>query len=144
MIRTISKLALLITVVAILYLLFSGSLISPSPFIITGQLLAVALSIWARRSFQGGQFSIHAEPSEGPLLSSGPYRFIRHPMYAAALLLIWTSILGHLSLVTVVIGLIITAVIGVRLMTEDQLLLSRFPEYAEYSRTTKRIIPFII
>lgn len=143
-IKTISKLALLITVVAILYLVFSGNLFSRSPFIITGQLLAVALSIWARRSFQGGQFSIHAEPSEGPLLSSGPYQLIRHPMYAAVLLLIWSSILGHLSLVTVVIGLIVTGVIGIRIMTEDKVLLSHFPEYLEYARTTKRIIPFII
>ncbi len=144
MIKIISKIALPVLGISILYLLFSGNFFSPSPFVIAGQLLAVALSAWARRSFQSGQFSIHAEPKEGHLLSSGPYQFIRHPMYAAALLLIWSSIFGHLSLVTVVIGLIVTGVIGVRIMTEDQFLLSRFPEYAEYSRTTKRIIPFII
>ncbi len=143
MLKTISKLALPITVVAILYLLFSGNLLSLSPVIITGQLLAVALSIWARRSFQGEQFSIHAEPSEGPLLSSGPYQFIRHPMYFAALLLIGSSILGHISIVTVAIGLIVATVVGVRIMIEEQFLLSRFPDYTEYSRTTKRIIPFI-
>lgn len=143
MLKIISKLALLITVVAILYLLFSGNLISLSPLIITGQLLAVALSIWARRSFLGGQFSIHAEPSEGPLLSSGPYQFIRHPMYFAALLLVWASILGHISLVTVAIGLIVAGVVGARIITEEQFLLSHFPGYTEYSRTTKRIIPFI-
>lgn len=142
--KTISKLALLITVAAILYLLFSGNLLSLSPFIITGQLLAVALSIWSRRIFQGGQFSIHAEPSEGPLLSSGPYCYIRHPMYSAVLLLIWLGVLGHLSLVTMVIGLIVTGVVGIRIMTEEQFLRSRFPEYTEYSRTTKRIIPFTI
>ena len=142
--KTISKFALLITIVTILYLLFSGNLLSLSPFIITGQLLAVALSIWSRRTFQGGQFSIHAEPSEGPLLSSGPYRYIRHPMYSAVLLLIWLGVLGHLSLVTAVIGLIVTGVVGVRIMAEEQFLRSRFPEYAEYSRTTKRIIPFTI
>jgi protein-S-isoprenylcysteine O-methyltransferase Ste14 len=142
--KIISKFALLITIVAVLYLLFSGNLLSLSPFVIAGQLLAVALGIWSRRTFQGGQFSIHAEPGEGPLLSSGPYHYIRHPMYSAALLLIWSSILGHLSLVTVVIGLIVTGVVGVRIMSEEQLLRSRFPGYVEYSRITKRIIPFTI
>lgn len=77
--KLISNFALLILIIAILYLLISGNLFSRSPLIITGQLLAVALGIWARLSFQGGQFSIQAEPVAGPLLLTGPYHFIRHP-----------------------------------------------------------------
>jgi len=130
--------------VAILYLLISGNLLSWSPFVIAGQLLAIALSIWARKSFQGRQFSIHAEPVKGSLLSIGPYRFIRHPMYAAALLLVWASILGHLSLIPVIVGLVVTGVIAVRVATEEQFLRARYPDYTEYARRTKRIIPAII
>ena len=144
MTELISKFALLIVILAILYLLISGNLLSPSPFIIAGQLLAIALAIWARRSFQGRQFSIHAEPVDGPLLLTGPYQFIRHPMYTFALLFVWTSILGHLSLVTVVIGLIVTSVTAIRIVTEEQFLRARYPDYTEYSHKTRRIIPFII
>jgi protein-S-isoprenylcysteine O-methyltransferase Ste14 len=144
MMKLISKFALLITILAILYFLISGNLFSPSPFVIAGQLLAVALSIWARRSFQAGQFSINAEPAEGTLLLTGPYQVIRHPMYTSAMLLVWSSILGHLSIINVVIGLIVTGVIAVRIVTEEQFLQARYPDYAEYSRKTKRIIPFII
>ena len=142
--KLISKFTLLILIIAILTLLISGNLLSPSPFVIAGQLLAVALSIWARRSFQSGQFSLHAEPVNGSLLSTGPYQFIRHPMYTAALLLVWSSTLGHLFLVTAVIGLIVTGAIAVRIVTEEQLLRARYPDYVEYSRKTKLIIPFII
>ena len=144
MIKLISKFALLIVIIVILYLLISGNLLSRSPFIIAGQLLAIALAIWARQSFQGRQFSLHAEPAEGPLLLTGPYQFIRHPMYTFALLFVWISILGHLSLITVLIGLIVTGVIAVRIVTEEQFLRVRYPDYAEYSHKTKRIIPFII
>lgn len=142
--KLISKFALLILVIAVLYLLLSGNLLSRSPLIIAGQLLAVALGIWARQSFQKGQFNIHAEPVDGPLLLTGPYHFIRHPMYAFALLFVWISILGHLSLITVAVGLVVTGVIAIRIVTEEQFLRTHYPGYAEYSRQTKRIIPFII
>ena len=144
MMKLISKFALLILIIAILYLLISRNLLSRSPFIIAGQLLAIALGIWARQGFQKGQFNIHAEPVAGPLLLTGPYRFIRHPMYAFALLFAWTSILGHLSLITVAIGLIVTGVIAIRIVTEEQFLRARFPDYAEYSGKTRAVIPFII
>jgi len=142
--KIMSKIALPVLGIAILYLVVSGNFFSPSPFVIAGQLLAVALSVWARQSFQGGQFSIHAEPIEGPMLRTGPYQVIRHPMYASALLLLWSSVFGHLSLTTVIIGFIVTCAIAVRIVTEDQFLRIHFPEYAEYSRTTKRVIPFLI
>jgi len=144
MIKLLSKIALPVLAAAILYLMLSGNFFSASPFVIAGQLLAVALSIWARQNFQSGQFSIHAEPLEGTMLRTGPYKVIRHPMYAAALLLIWSSIFGHLSAVTAIIGLIVTCIIAIRIVTEEQYLSTRFPEYAEYSRITKRVIPFLI
>lgn len=144
MIKLISKFALLILIMAVLYLLISGNLFSRSPFIIAGQLLAIGLGIWARQSFQKGQFNIHAEPVAGPLLLTGPYHFIRHPMYTFALLFVWISILGHLSLITVAVGLIVTGVIAIRIVTEEQFLRAHYPDYAEYSGKTKRIIPFVI
>jgi len=142
--KTISKAALLILGVSILYLLFSGNFFSLSPIVIAAQVLAVALSVWARRSFQSGQFSIHEEPADGAMLQTGPYHYIRHPMYAAALLLIWSSVFGHLSLITVSIGLVVTAVIAIRIVTEDRFLRLQFPGYSEYANTTKRVIPFLI
>lgn len=140
----ISKFALLAVILAILYLLISDNLFSNSPFVIAGQFSAIALSIWARRNFVGGKFSIHAQPVERPLLMTGPYQFIRHPMYTSALLLIWSSVLGHLSGTTIIVGLIISGFIAVRIMVEEQLLQNNYADYAGYVSRTKRIIPFLI
>ena len=144
MMRPISRLALVFVIVTILYLLISGNLFSRSPIIIATQIFAVALSVWARRSFPSGQFSIQAEPKDGQVLSRGPYQFIRHPMYAAALLLIWSGILGHVSPINLIIGVIITGVVAIRIVVEEQYLRTCYPDYTEYSRITKRIIPLII
>lgn len=144
MMKLISKLTLPIVIVVILYQLVSGNLLSLSPFIIAAQVLAIALSVWARKSFQQGQFSVHAEPGEGQLLSGGPYRFIQHPMYAAALLLIWSGVGGHLSLVNLVIGVIVAGMVAVHIAVEEEYLRTGYPDYAAYSSRTRRVIPLII
>lgn len=141
--KLISQSALLILAAAILFLLLTGSLFSRSPLVITGQVLAVLLAVWARRSFAAAQFSIHAAPAGGGVISTGPYQFIRHPMYAAALLLIWTSILGHVSPLHVGIGVLVTAVILVRIAAEETLLQASYPDYLTYTGKTKRVIPFV-
>jgi len=143
--KLISKLAFPVLLIALLVILIRGNLLSSSPYVIAAQILAIALNIWTRRSFGAGQFKVGAEPAEGgTLLKSGPYKFIRHPMFAAALLFLWSSILGHLSLTNVMIGLVVTGFIAVRIVTEEQLLRSHYSEYIEYTKKTKRIIPFLI
>lgn len=142
--KRIANFALPVLVLAILYLMITGNFFSASPFVIAAQVLAVALMIWSRRSFKSGQFSINAEPKEGSLMSNGPYRFIRHPMYAAGLLLIWSSVLGYLSVITAVVAVIVTCVIFLRIGVEEQYLRERFADYAEYARKTKRVIPYVV
>ncbi len=144
MMKLVSKFALSIVGVTILYLLLSGNLLSRSPLVIAVQLFAVALSVWARRSFRPDQFSIHAEAKEGQLLVEGPYQYIRHPMYAAALLLMWSGILSNISPVNLTVGVVATSVIAIRIFIEEQLLSTRYPDYAGYVHSTKRIIPLLI
>ena len=141
--KLISQSALFILAAAILVLALTGSLFSRSPLVITGQILALMLAIFARRSFAAAQFSIHAAPTGGGVISTGPYRFIRHPMYAAALLFIWASIGGHLTPWTVGIGVLVTAVILIRIAAEETLLQASYPDYQAYTGQTKRIIPFL-
>ena len=143
MMKIISKFALPISILAGLYLLITGNLFSINLFLVV-QVLAIALMPWARRSFQPGQFNIHAEPKEGQMISSGPYQFIRHPMYASALIIIWSGVLGHFTYLNFVIGVIVTVVISIRIMIEEQYLRAHYPGYLDFSRKTKMIIPFII
>ena len=143
MVRIFSKFALPISILAGLYLLMTENLFSINLFLVA-QVLAIALMPWARRSFRPGQFNIHAEPKEGQMISSGPYQFIRHPMYASALVIIWSGVLGHFSYLNLVIGVMVTVVVSIRIRIEEQYLRAHYPEYLDFSRKTKMLIPYVI
>jgi len=145
MTRIISLLALPVLIAAYVILAVTGSLFSPSPLVIAAQVLAVGLSIWARRSFPKGAFRVAAAPAASAVIRRGPYRFIRHPMYAANLLFLWAAVLSHASAWTVALAVAVTAVVSVRIVFEERILRERYAaEYETYTRETKAVIPFLI
>jgi protein-S-isoprenylcysteine O-methyltransferase Ste14 len=107
------------------------------------QVLAVLLLLWARLTF--GQRSFHpaANPTKGGLVTTGPYRFLRHPIYSAFLYFFWAGVLSHLSAVNCLLALIATAATAVRIVAEERFLVKCYPEYVAYAARTKRIIPFV-
>jgi protein-S-isoprenylcysteine O-methyltransferase Ste14 len=138
-----SALPLLVVIAAIVVFGATGNLFAPSPLVITVQAGAVALSVWARRSFQKGAFRVTATPGSSSIIRGGPYHFVRHPMYAAALLFIWTAVISHLSVLTLAIGIVVAAVVITRVVVEEQLLRARYPEYDDYARSTKALVPYV-
>ena len=78
-------------------LLITRSVFSTSPFIIAPQIAAVALMIWARVTFGCRSFHFAANPTAGGLITTGPYRFIRHPIYTAICLFVAAGAGAHLS-----------------------------------------------
>lgn len=139
-----SALPLLVVLAAIVALGVTGNLFAASAFVITAQVAAVVLNVWARISFQSGTFRVTAAPSGASIITRGPYRFIRHPMYSAALVFIWAGVASHLSVLTLAIGIAVTAVVIVRVIMEERLLRVKYREYQDYSQSTKALIPFII
>ena len=138
-----SPLPLLFVIAAIVVLGVTGNLFSLSPFVVAVQAAAVGLNVWARISFQSGTFRVTAAPGGASIITHGPYRFIRHPMYSAALLFIWAGVASHLSVLTLAIGIAVTTVGVARVIVEEQLLRAEYPEYLDYSRSTKALIPFV-
>jgi protein-S-isoprenylcysteine O-methyltransferase Ste14 len=139
-----SALPLGIVVASIAALGFTGNLFSSSPLIITLQVAAVGLNLWARSSFKKGTFRVSAAPSGAAIINAGPYRWIRHPMYAAVLLFIWAAVAGHLSMFTIPVGAGVTVICLARVVVEERLLRAGCPDYPAYARTTKVLVPFIV
>lgn len=140
----VARFALPFVILTLVVLAVTGNLFSASPLVIALQLLAVGLSIWARRSFPAGAFRVSSDPAADAVIQRGPYRLIRHPMYTAALLFIWTGVLSHLSLLTLALGIAVTAVVSVRIAVEERVLRDHYIGYSEYAASTRAIIPYLL
>lgn len=141
--RTVSLAALLLMALALTGLLVRGAFFSPQPVVIMLEVTAVALMVWARLAFGHRSLQAAANPTAGGLVTTGPYRFIRHPIYTAACLFGWTGILAHWSLINVLLGvLLIVGAVG-RMLCEERLIIELYPEYRAYALATKRMVPYI-
>ena len=71
------------------------------------------------------------------VISTGPYAFVRHPMYSGALIMLLGTPLALASWWGLVPFALMIAVMVVRLLDEEKLLLANLPGYAEYVARVK-------
>ena len=130
--------------VTIVGLLVRHALFAARPALMAVQVLALILVIWARITF--GMRSLHyaANPTDGGLVTSGPYRFVRHPIYAAILFFVWAGVASQTTLLGVGLGILVSAATVVRIVAEERLVTARYPGYVAYAARTKRVIPFLL
>ena len=143
MFKIASVLGLIVMMVALVGLYAIGALITLQPIAVTVQVLAVALMIWARATFGSRSFHASADPTEGGLVTAGPYHYIRHPIYTAACLFGWGAVATHLSVVGAVLGVALIAGGLIRVVCEERLLTLAYPGYVAYSKATKRLLPYV-
>jgi protein-S-isoprenylcysteine O-methyltransferase Ste14 len=120
----------------------SGTLFSPLPVVIAVQALSLLFFVWARATFGRRSFHAAADPTEGGLVTTGPYRYVRHPIYLAISLFAAAGALGRPSPGSLFL-LLVFAGVALRVTAEEKLVTERYPEYREYARRTPRIVPFL-
>jgi protein-S-isoprenylcysteine O-methyltransferase Ste14 len=143
MLKTLSILGYFVMVGGLFGLLAMRNLFFPSPLIIALQVAAVLLLVWARVTFGRRSFHAVANPTGGGLVTSGPYRHIRHPIYTSMCLLTWAGAAGHWSWSAGLCGVLVLAGAVMRIKCEEKLVTARYPEYAAYAAKTWRMIPFV-
>ncbi len=103
---------------------------------------ALLLAAWALRANRPGNFNIHPRPRVGgTLVTSGPYGWIRHPMYTSfllgALALARTADSGEAWLAWGALLVVLRLKSGL----EERWLLAQHPGYPHYREQTKRFVP---
>ncbi len=109
-------------------------------------LFAVGLlfAFWARIHIGRNWGTPMTQKDEPELVTSGPYRYVRHPIYAGILVAGFGTALALSWL-----GLAAVALAGVYFLysatVEERFLTEQFPDsYPEYKRSTKMLVPFIL
>lgn len=105
---------------------------------------AVALGLWTLFHNQPGNFNIRPEPrASGRLVTGGPYRHMRNPMYSAVLLFAAAEVVAYADMWKIACWLLLALVLLAKVMLEERFLRACFPGYAEYARRVRRFIPGI-
>lgn len=106
--------------------------------------LGVGLGLWVLRHNPPGNFRIRPEPHpKGHLITSGPYRWIRHPMYSALLLLVLALVLQSGHWLCALLALLLWGVLNAKSRMEERYLAERWPAYEIYMGQTWRFIPWL-
>ena len=106
--------------------------------------VGVGLAIWAR-TILGRNWSGRPATKEGhELITDGPYRLVRHPIYTGMLL----AMLGTFFIAGLPGLLVFIAFSGVaiyRIRVEERLMVQLFGDkYEQYRKRTKALVPFVV
>jgi protein-S-isoprenylcysteine O-methyltransferase Ste14 len=107
--------------------------------------MSVVLFTWTLGHNHPGNFSVFPEVRRSAqLVTSGPYRWVRHPMYTAVLLGAAAFVAVDASVWRIGAWFALVAVLLAKAAREEDYLREFFPEYAAYSAHTRRFIPFVL
>jgi len=128
----------------------SGAVIwTVTPFIaVVADVLALSglvVMLWARvtigRNWSGGV--VLKEDHE--LIQSGPYAYVRHPIYSGVFLLMLGFTVFRGQAPALVMMVMVVVLLSLKASQEEKLLVSHFPvEYPAYRKRVKALIPFVL
>jgi protein-S-isoprenylcysteine O-methyltransferase Ste14 len=102
----------------------------------------LAFAVWARWQLGRNWSSAVTVKESHTLITSGPYRWVRHPIYSGMVLALFASALaigeprGFIGAALILAGFV------VKLLAEEAYMRATFPrDYADYCRRTARLIP---
>jgi protein-S-isoprenylcysteine O-methyltransferase Ste14 len=105
-------------------------------FVLTGMIMMLVTIRHLGRSFS-------LVPQARFVVQTGPYRWIKHPLYLAEEIAILGVVLQYLTPVTVIVLVLHIGIQVCRILYEEDLLRRNCPEYSSYEASRWRLIPYV-
>ncbi len=129
---------------------FRWHLLPPPPFALSvvGLLLIAGSFVLITLALRANPFAAivvrHQQEREQFVVDRGPYRFVRHPMYAGDVPLLVGIALWLGSTAGVLFALVQVATLSLRIPIEERMLRASLPGYEDYARRVRwRLVPFV-
>ena len=107
--------------------------------------VAIIVLLWTSKHNRFGNFNIVPEIKEDcELIQTGPYRFVRHPMYTSVMLIGLSATLYGFALWKIAVLAILIVVLYLKAKREEGLWCEKDSEYRVYRDKSKMFIPFIL
>ena len=104
---------------------------------------SLLLAGWAIKVMRLGHFNVRPTIKSGAILiTHGPYRYIRHPMYASLLLTGLGLLLISCTWLRLVAFFALWLVLSLKLRIEEKLLADHFPDYSLYQQRSRMLFPW--
>lgn len=111
-----------------------------------GILLILSGAVLARMAKRhlGANFTMVPRPKDSSsLTTTGPYRYMRHPLYSAAVLVcVGWGLIAH-SWLTLIYATCMFIFVDIKARREERWLTEKFPEYSAYQKRVRKLIPFV-
>lgn len=141
---TASKTLVIVQFCCLLFLIIQGK-IPAIGLLLIFQILGVFLGIWAIWVMKIGKFNIQPElKNNAALVISGPYKFIRNPMYTGLIIFFGAGLASSFQLLNTLVFLLLVLVLLLKISREEKYLALRFgQDYLAYKNKTHRLVPYL-
>lgn len=131
-------------ILLMLFIFLSGQIVPKGTFLLLIFLAGIFLGVWAAYSFRGSRFNIFPAVRKGAsLVTSGPYQYIRHPMYSAIILICFALVATNPTMDRIIALALLMLVLIYKTSIEEVYLHNHFKEYGSYVKRTKKLIPIL-
>ncbi len=102
------------------------------------------LVVWAMLSMRIGNFNVQPELRSKSLITAGPYRIIRHPMYTGILMMLLPGLIHHFTWYKLMAYILLVLIFLEKMKMEEEFLAQRFREsFYRYKQRSFRLLPWI-
>jgi protein-S-isoprenylcysteine O-methyltransferase Ste14 len=114
---------------------------SSTSLVLAGNFVALASYVWLLASVLALGRCFGILPEARGLVTRGPYRFVRHPVYLAELGAVLGFVIGAPTFWNIGVLIAFYVAQAVRMRLEEEALGREFPQYADYAAVTPRLVP---